>query len=321
MIKPETPSNEIARLRALRALKILDTAHEERFDRVTRIAKHLFNVSISLVTLIDEDRQWFKSRQGLGVCELPRESSFCGHTINQNELLIIPDTSSDERFFDNPFVVGDPKIRFYAGFPLKLKQGVIIGTLCLADDKPRNLSDEEKQLLRDLGSLVEQEIQSIQLATIDELTKISNRRGFLSLAEHTLNNCKKNKVSMTLILFDLNKFKQINDVYGHHEGDFVLTKFAQVMLSSFCDCEVIGRLGGDEFVVMLSDSGAKKADDALLCFTNAIEQTNSILNKSYNIDYSFGVVNFTYNTDKTVVEMIQDADTAMYKQKKQCNPY
>ncbi|MDO6465336.1 sensor domain-containing diguanylate cyclase [Pseudoalteromonas carrageenovora] len=321
MIKPETPSNEIARLRALRALKILDTAHEERFDRVTRIAKHLFNVSISLVTLIDEDRQWFKSRQGLGVCELPRESSFCGHTINQNELLIIPDTSSDERFFDNPFVVGDPKIRFYAGFPLKLKQGVIIGTLCLADDKPRNLSDEEKQLLRDLGSLVEQEIQSIQLATIDELTKISNRRGFLSLAEHTLNNCKKNKVSMTLILFDLNKFKQINDVYGHHEGDFVLTKFAQVMLSSFCDCEVIGRLGGDEFVVMLSDSGTKKADDALLCFTNAIEQTNSILNKPYNIDYSFGVVNFTYNTDKTVVEMIQDADTAMYKQKKQCNPY
>ncbi|GEB72738.1 diguanylate cyclase [Pseudoalteromonas carrageenovora] len=321
MIKPETPSNEIERLRALRALKILDTAHEERFDRVTRIAKHLFNVSISLVTLIDEDRQWFKSRQGLGVCELPRESSFCGHTINQNELLIIPDTSSDERFFDNPFVVGDPKIRFYAGFPLKLKQGVIIGTLCLADDKPRNLSDEEKQLLRDLGSLVEQEIQSIQLATIDELTKISNRRGFLSLAEHTLNNCKKNKVSMTLILFDLNKFKQINDVYGHHEGDFVLTKFAQVMLSSFCDCEVIGRLGGDEFVVMLSDSGAKKADDALLCFTNAIEQTNSILNKPYNIDYSFGVVNFTYNTDKTVVEMIQDADTAMYKQKKQCNPY
>lgn len=321
MIKPETPSNEIERLRALRALKILDTAHEERFDRVTRIAKHLFNVSISLVTLIDEDRQWFKSRQGLGVCELPRESSFCGHTINQNELLIIPDTSSDERFFDNPFVVGDPKIRFYAGFPLKLKQGVIIGTLCLADDKPRNLSDEEKQLLRDLGSLVEQEIQSIQLATIDELTKISNRRGFLSLAEHTLNNCKKNKVSMTLILFDLNKFKQINDVYGHHEGDFVLTKFAQVMLSSFCDCEVIGRLGGDEFVVMLSDSGAKKADDALLCFTNAIEQTNSILNKPYNIYYSFGVVNFTYNTDKTVVEMIQDADTAMYKQKKQCNPY
>ncbi|MEG3757728.1 sensor domain-containing diguanylate cyclase [Pseudoalteromonas carrageenovora] len=320
MIKPETPSNEIERLRALRALKILDTAHEERFDRVTRIAKHLFNVSISLVTLIDEDRQWFKSRQGLGVCELPRESSFCGHTINQNELLIIPDTSSDERFFDNPFVVGDPKIRFYAGFPLKLKQGVIIGTLCLADDKPRNLSDEEKQLLRDLGSLVEQEIQSIQLATIDELTKISNRRGFLSLAEHTLNNCKKNKVSMTLILFDLNKFKQINDVYGHHEGDFVLTKFAQVMLSSFCDCEVIGRLGGDEFVVMLSDSGAKKADDALLCFTNAIEQTNSIINKPYNIDYSFGVVNFTYNTDKTVVEMIQDADTAMYKQKKQCNP-
>ncbi|TMP08217.1 GGDEF domain-containing protein [Pseudoalteromonas sp. S3178] len=320
MIKPDTPSNEIERLHALRALRILDTAHEERFDRVTRIAKRMFNVSISLVTLIDEDRQWFKSRQGLDVCELPRESSFCGHTINQNELLIIPDTSIDERFFDNPFVISDPKIRFYAGFPLKLKQGVVIGTLCLADNKPRNLSDEEKQLLKDLGTLVEQEIQSIQLATIDELTKISNRRGFLNLAEYTLNRCKQNKVSMSLILFDLNKFKQINDVYGHHEGDFVLSTFAQIMLSSFCDCEVIGRLGGDEFVAMLSDSNQKKANDVLQRFAEAIKQTNNVLNKPYNIDYSLGLVNFKYDTDKTIVEMIQDADTAMYKQKKQCNP-
>nr|WP_231609374.1 MULTISPECIES: GAF domain-containing protein [unclassified Pseudoalteromonas] len=137
MIKSEIPSNEAERLHALRALKILDTSHEERFDRVTRIAKRMFNVSISLVTLIDEDRQWFKSRQGLDAPELPRETSFCGHTINQDELLIIPDTAQDKRFFDNPFVTGDPKVRFYAGFPLKLREEVTIGTLCLADNKPR----------------------------------------------------------------------------------------------------------------------------------------------------------------------------------------
>ena len=99
MIKPEIPNNEAERLHALRALKILDTSHEERFDRVTRIAKRMFNVSISLVTLIDEDRQWFKSRQGLDAPELPRETSFCGHTINQDELLIIPDTAPRRKVF------------------------------------------------------------------------------------------------------------------------------------------------------------------------------------------------------------------------------
>ncbi|MBB1328440.1 sensor domain-containing diguanylate cyclase [Pseudoalteromonas sp. SR43-7] len=317
MIKPDIPSNEAERLHALKTLKILDTSHEERFDRVTRIAKRMFNVSISLVTLIDEDRQWFKSRQGLDAPELPRETSFCGHTINQDELLIIPDTAQDKRFFDNPFVAGDPKVRFYAGFPLKLRQGVIIGTLCLADNKPRHLNDEEKQLLRDLGTLVEQEIQSIQLATIDELTRISNRRGFLNLAEHTLNICRRNKVSMSFILFDLNKFKQINDVYGHHEGDFVLNKFAQIMLSSFCDCEVIGRLGGDEFVVMLSDLDETKAEFVLQRFADAIAHTNNTLNKPYKIDYSVGVTHFKYDTGKSVEDMIQDADVAMYQQKKQ----
>ena len=316
MTKPKVPKNEAARLHALRTLNILDSSHEERFDRVTRIAKRMFDVSISLVSLVDEDRQWFKSKQGLDVCELPRETSFCGHAINESELFIIPDTLKDKRFFDNPFVINDPKVRFYAGYPLKLRQGITIGTLCLIDSKPRNLTEEDQQLLKDLGAMVEQEIQSIQLATIDQLTMISNRRGFLNLAEHSLSVCKRNKKSMSFILFDLNKFKLINDVYGHHEGDFVLITFAQIMLESFRDCEIIGRLGGDEFVAMLSDSDEKKANIVLQRFADAIEQTNNTLNKPYKIQYSVGVMNYPYDTNSTVEEMLQGADSAMYKNKK-----
>ena len=122
---------------------------------------------------------------------------------------------------------------------------------------------------------------------------------------------------MSFILFDLNKFKQINDVYGHHEGDFVLNKFAQIMLSSFCDCEVIGRLGGDEFVVMLSDLDETKAEFVLQRFADAIAYANNTLNKPYKIDYSVGVTHFKYDTGKSVEDMIQDADVAMYQQKKQ----
>lgn len=316
MIKPEVLSNEAERLHALRTLKILDTSHEERFDRVTRMAKRMFNVSISLVSIVDEDRQWFKSKQGLEASETPREISFCGHAINQEGLFIIPDASKDERFFDNPLVTDAPNIRFYAGYPLKIRQGLNIGTLCLIDPRPQGLDEEDQQLLKDLGAMIEQEIQSIQMATLDELTLISNRRGFLTMVEHSLKVCRRNQVSMSFILFDLNKFKAINDTYGHHEGDFVLTTFAQVMLDSFRDCDVVGRLGGDEFVAMLSDTDGGKADIALARFATAIEKTNETLNKPYKIEYSAGVMHFQHDTDKSIEEMIQDTDAAMYEQKK-----
>lgn len=316
MIKPEVLSNEAERLHALRTLKILDTSHEERFDRVTRMAKRMFNVSISLVSIVDEDRQWFKSKQGLEASETPREISFCGHAINQEGLFIIPDASKDERFFDNPLVTDAPNIRFYAGYPLKIRQGLNIGTLCLIDPRPQGLDEEDQQLLKDLGAMIEQEIQSIQMATLDELTLISNRRGFLTMVEHSLKVCRRNQVPMSFILFDLNKFKAINDTYGHHEGDFVLTTFAQVMLDSFRDCDVVGRLGGDEFVAMLSDTDGGKAEIALERFATAIEKTNETLNKPYKIEYSAGVMHFQHDTDKSIEEMIQDTDAAMYEQKK-----
>ncbi|EBA00619.1 sensor domain-containing diguanylate cyclase [Marinobacter sp. ELB17] len=316
MIKPEIPENEAERLHALRTLKILDTAHEERFDRVTRMAKRMFGVSVSLVSLVDEDRQWFKSSQGLEATETPRDISFCGHAINQNGLFIIPDAIEDVRFADNPLVTDAPNIRFYAGYPLEIREGLKIGTLCLIDQKPRVMDEEDQQLFKDLGAMVEQEIKSIQLATLDELTLISNRRGFLNLADYGLKMCRRNRVSMSFLLFDLNKFKAINDQYGHHEGDFVLTKFARILLDTFRDSDVIGRLGGDEFVAMLTDSDKKNSDEILARFAEAVKETNATMNKPYKIEYSVGIEHFQHDTTKTAEEMIQEADAAMYKHKK-----
>jgi diguanylate cyclase (GGDEF)-like protein len=318
MIKPEVPKNEVERLYALRTLKILDSSDEERFDRVTRMAKRMFNVSISLVSIIDEDRQWFKSTQGLDLLETPREISFCAHAINQDNLFIVPDASKDKRFFDNPLVTGGPKIRFYAGCPLKIRQGINIGTLCLIDTEPKHFNEEDQQLLEDLGAIIEQEIKSIELATLDELTMISNRRGFLTLADYSLKVCRRNQMSMSFIFFDLNQFKIINDEHGHHEGDFVLATFAKIMLNSFRDCDLIARLGGDEFVAMLSDSDyySGRANIALERFAGAIDQANKTLNKPYKIEYSAGVSYFKHDTEKSIEEMLQAADAAMYKQKK-----
>tara|TARA_R110001592_G_scaffold97408_9_gene279113 strand:+ start:367 stop:1329 length:963 start_codon:yes stop_codon:yes gene_type:complete len=316
MIKPEFPANEAERLHALRSLQILDTSHEERFDRVTRMAKRMFGVEISLVSIVDEDRQWFKSTQGLDASETPREISFCGHAINQDGLFIIPNAIEDVRFSDNPLVTGAPNIRFYAGYPLKLRQGINLGTLCLIDSKPKHLNEEDKQLLNDLGAMIEQEIRSIQLATLDELTLISNRRGFLTLAEYSQKFCRRKKIRMSVILFDLNEFKPINDNFGHHEGDFALKQFAEVMRSVFRESDVIGRLGGDEFVVMLTDTSDEQIAIILDRFKTEMDAMNKVINKPYLIEYSAGVACFSNDKEQSLEEMVAEADAAMYEEKK-----
>ncbi len=316
MIKPDIPDNEVERIHALRALKILDTAHEERFDRVTRMAKRLFNVEISLVSLVDSDRQWFKSAQGLAATETPRDISFCGHAINHNGLFLIPNALEDERFFDNPLVTEAPKIRFYAGYPLKLRQGIKIGTLCLIDSKPKYMDEEEQQLFNDFGAMIEQEIRSIQMATLDELTLVSNRRGFLALADHFQSSCQREQVSMSLILFDLNQVKPINDNFGHHEGDFALKQFAEVLRSVYRKNDIIGRLGGNEFVVMLADVGQELIDYLLGRFKTEMDALNKTINKPYVIEYSTGLARFAHDTELSLEGMIAEADAAMSRSKK-----
>jgi GAF domain-containing protein len=206
--KPEIPQDEQARLEMLRSLNILDTLPEERFDLLTRMAKRMFGVSIALVSLVDENRQWFESHIGLDASETSRDISFCGHAILGNEAFIIPNAMEDQRFADNPLVSGFPNIRFYAGCPLDLN-GHKLGTLCIIDEKPRSFEKEHIQALKDLASMVERELAAVQLATLDELTNISNRRGFLALAQHSLSLCARQRIPAALVFLDLDKFKPI----------------------------------------------------------------------------------------------------------------
>jgi len=160
---PDIPDNEPSRIAALCGLAVLDTPPEERFDRITRIAQRHFQVPIALVSLIDSERQWFKSRQGLDATETPRDISFCGHAILSDEVFYIPNALEDSRFADNPLVSDGPKIRFYAGAPLHSPEGERIGTLCIIDDKARQFSRDELELLRDLANCVEEEFCRVDL--------------------------------------------------------------------------------------------------------------------------------------------------------------
>jgi phosphoribosyl 1,2-cyclic phosphodiesterase/CheY-like chemotaxis protein len=161
-IRATIPHNEQQRIACLRALKILDTEPEERFDRVTRLAAALFDVPVATITLVDENRQWFKSSVGLNSKESPRDASFCAHVVFNCEPIIVPDTFQDVRFADNPLVVNEPRIRFYAGYPLMLDDGICIGTLCLIDMRPRTLDELDLPRLHDLADIALREVLAAQ---------------------------------------------------------------------------------------------------------------------------------------------------------------
>jgi GAF domain-containing protein len=154
MSKPPVPENEEARLSSLRDYNILDTPPEEAFDIIAHLASNICGTPIGLVTLMDRHRQWFKSRVGLDVPETPRDLAFCAYTILQPTLFVIPDTRTDERFMAHPLVANDPKIRFYAGAPLITGEGYALGTLCVIDHIPRELTVDQKSALLSLAYLV-----------------------------------------------------------------------------------------------------------------------------------------------------------------------
>ena len=319
MKKPDIPEDDKQRLKTLRSLNILDTPPEERFDRLTRMAKRMFGVPVALVSLVDENRQWFKSCIGLSVSETSRDISFCGHAILGKEIFIIPDTLMDDRFADNPLVLNEPYIRFYAGCPLRFADGSKLGTLCIIDKKPRNFDPEDMGALKDLASTAERELAATQLATQDELTRTINRRGFMMLARQSINLCVRKKISASLAFLDLDKFKQINDEFGHAEGDKVLIFFADLVRGVCRKSDIFARLGGDEFVILFVDSSKRTADDIFIRFRQTLDKYNRESDRGYDISFSYGVVDFDPDKHMSIEALLDDGDSLMYESKKKRN--
>jgi diguanylate cyclase (GGDEF)-like protein len=316
MLAPVLPADEQHRLETLRSLNVLDTAPEERFDRVTRLARRLFDVPIALISLIDAERQWFKSCCGLPVRQTSREISFCGHAILGDDVFMVPDARLDERFCDNPLVLDDPNIRFYAGMPLRVPNGSKLGTLCIIDRQPRTLSADDLALLRDLARMAAQELAAVQLATMDEMTLLSNRRGFEALARHALAVGQRQHKPLSLLYFDLDGFKQINDRFGHAEGDRALVAFADLLKGAFRDSDVVARLGGDEFVALLTDDGPLGSAQAIERLAQAVAGYNAGSKCGYSLAFSVGIVHADLSQPTALPDLLRQADQLMYERKR-----
>ncbi len=334
LIKPAKPFDEAQRINSLQKLNILDTPLNPVFERITRLTKKMLDVPIVSISLIDTDRQWFKSEQGLNVCQTERDISFCGHAILQDDIMIIPDALQDQRFHDNPLVLGTPYIRFYAGCPIHSQDGYKIGTLCVIGTKPRNLANDEIETLQDMAALVEQQLHSQQQTQyqskimqelnqakrdklIDALTRIWNRDGIvMNFREHN-DLAKINKNYLALTMIDIDNFKHVNDTYGHNAGDQVLREVTKRIVMVMNEKDVLGRWGGEEFLGII----AMQCDNPELCmevFENARKNIcaepvvfNGI---SIPITASFGIT-VSKNLDDDLVEIVAKADHALYEAK------
>jgi diguanylate cyclase (GGDEF)-like protein len=329
---PGLSPDEPFRLQALRALNVVETPLEERFERITRLARSVLGADIVAVSLVEADRQFFKSIQGLDVCGTSRDVSFCGHTILADDLFFVPDARRDARFESNPLVTGPPHIVTYVAMPLRSPDGFKVGTLCVIHTSLREVNCEDLQHLRDLAALAELELQvaagnAVQAALvedvaveqrralIDSLTRLWNREGILRFADEALRQSRQKGEGTALVMVDLDGFKEINDSNGHAVGDEVIRIAARRLLSGVREGDAVGRLGGDEFLCVLTS--CESAEAAL----QATERLRESLTASpigtdqgeIPLQASFGVRFAPHELPAELDELIASADEALYE--------
>ncbi|MET0312966.1 MAG: sensor domain-containing diguanylate cyclase [Hansschlegelia sp.] len=311
---PTNPT-EHARLAALGRLDIMDTPREEAFDRLTRLARKIFRASMSTVTLLDGHRQWFKSQDGLDCSETPRDIAFCNLTIRQPQLLIIEDAALDPRFATNPLVTGPPHIRFYAGAPLQSLDGFNVGTLCVLDHEPRVFDERDRAILADLAEIATSELELRLLANVDALTGAMSRRAFREGADRAIGLARRHRHDLSLIVFDLDRFKSVNDTHGHPAGDRVLKGSVEACAAELRASDLIGRLGGEEFAILLPHTGSAAALEVAERLMAALSKPRyGAKGAEFGVTASFGVASLSRSMGD-IDKLMELADGALLEAK------
>lgn len=308
------PPNEsgASRTTGLPALELLGADTDERFDRFTRLARHLFDTPIALLKLTGSDRRWVESRIRVASNDSRPEVGFCSEALLGDEVVIVPDATQDERLRDHPLVVDLPEIRFYAGCRVRAPDGSPLGTLCVIDHEPRDVTEDDADVLADLAWMLEQELKSLSLAIVDELTGLRNRRGFDALAEHTIAMCRRVDEPATLLYFDLDDFKAVNDDLGHAAGDRVLRRFAKHLRETFRDSDVVARVGGDEFCVLLTSATTEDIHRPLSLLKGRLEMSGG----EPLVSFSVGIAPYDPSRHTSARALVEEADQRMYEEKR-----
>ncbi|MBJ3785716.1 GGDEF domain-containing protein [Devosia sediminis] len=306
----------IERLAALERYDILDTPAEPAFDRVARLVRLIFDVETSLVTMIDAHRQWYKAALGTPLSQVPVRDSFCQHALLSPRALVVPDATLDPRFSANPHVTAPNGVRFYAGMPLVTEDGQTIGTICAIDRSPRDFSDRETAILEELAQVVMSELELRLLATSDGLTGLATRRAFKAEADKHVALARRHRSQLSVLTFDIDHFKRINDLYGHAGGDMVLKAIAQAAQTGLRKSDLLGRLGGEEFAAVLPDAdgpAAMAVAEKLRLAFRMLDFPGS--RPPIRVSASFGVATLDPGRDD-LESVLLKADEALYEAKR-----
>ncbi len=345
MMRPAIPANEAERLAALQRYRILDTPREQEFEDLVTIARVICGTPMGAVSLIDSERQWFKSLQGMEGEQTPRDEAFCAHAILQPaHLTVVEDAREDARFRGNPSVTAEPFIRFYAGAPLLSSDGYALGTLCVFDSRPGRLAAAQTEALlalsRQVGQLLEMrglrhridhhqsehdwyearlaeyyvrlEQQNLELSEqtrTDPLTGLPNRRALSSALAEAIERGTGTPPAVAIV--DIDHFKQVNDLHGHNEGDRVLTELAGVLRAHSAGRGMAARYGGEEFVILMPDTPLPQAE--LQC--QYLREAVAHLPMGLPVTVSIGLA--AHRPGESAQETLRRADAALYQAKAQ----
>jgi len=345
MMRAPLPADEVARQATLDAYRILDTPREAAYDDLVAIAAAICDVPMAVITLIDHDRQWFKSAHGVDGDSTSRDIAFCAHAIlDPSETMIVSDTHQDPRFSGNPMVTGGPHVRFYAGAPMRAADGQPMGTFCVIDDKPRELEPDqrsalealsrqasrlmelhrisqelrlqleergwyEQQLLHYQQELENQNADLEEQSSTDPLTGLANRRAFSRTLDQAITQAHALGNPLSVAIVDIDHFKSINDLHGHAEGDRVLQTLGAMLLSTEAARGRVARFGGEEFVRLLPDRALADAARE----SEYLREAVAAMPTGLPVTISIGVAALQPGEDAS--SLLARADQALYKAK------
>lgn len=341
-----TATAEALRLEELRSFGVLDSAAEQAYDDVVKLASFICDTPIALISLIDEDRQWFKARVGMNAMETPRGIAFCAHAITEpHALMEVPDALDDSRFANNPLVTGEEGVRFYAGAPLLTPSGAALGTVCVIDRVPRKLTEAQAEALKALSrqvvqllalrranaelellsrahTLRQRELEETQRqlkgineelseqTLTDALTTLKNRRAFDRLLANEYARALRTRSPLALLMVDVDHFKAYNDQYGHLAGDQALQAVAAAIKSQARAYDHVARYGGEEFAVILPDTQVADTRAVAERIRLAVQNLQGLHRP---VTVSVGAAMAEAKTDP--VDLVSRADQALYQAK------
>ncbi len=341
------PHNETDRLVALRAFDVLDSGNESTFDDIARLAAYICDMPIALISLVDSERQWFKSKVGLEFSQTSRDQSLCSHAILSPDVVMeISDASRDQRFAEFPMINSEPNIRFYAGAPIVTPAGYAMGTVCVMDRVPRELEPAMREALQMLSrqvvalldmrramaglrkttdDLLDRQMQLeryqqrleqmnqvlVAQTTLDPLTGVENRRAFDHIMNEQSSRTERSHSPLALAIIDMDNFKVVNDDLGHVVGDQALQQVARILQAHARTYDHVTRYGGDEFALILPDT---PIDAAMVVAQRVRKAVHDFTWPHKPLTISVGVA--TTSTEQGSMNIVERADRALYQAKR-----